>query len=106
MAMKLVLIPIALLFSLGTAWGAPPPSAGSFYYAAMEMKPFDELDSNKDGLIDRNEAGDSKHKDFEFDAADANKDDKLNKDEYHQYVTEHIKNFGAQDPGTGGRLLQ
>ena len=106
--MKLIVISTALLFSLGTAW-ATPPGEGRFYYASMEMKPFDELDSNKDGLIDRDEAGDTKHKDFEFDAADKNKDDKLNKDEYHRYVTEHIKNFGAQpenDSPTGGRLLQ
>ncbi|MBK9131170.1 MAG: EF-hand domain-containing protein [Gammaproteobacteria bacterium] len=83
MTMQATLTALTLIAATGIGWADTSP--GSMRHAAMTQTPsFDQVDTNKDGSITRDEAGTAKvlQQDSSFTSADQNKDGKLSKTEY------------------------
>lgn len=83
MTMQATLTALTLIAATGIGWADTSP--GSMRHAAMTQTPsFDQVDTNKDGSITRDEAGTAKvlQQDSGFTSADQNKDGKLSKTEY------------------------
>ena len=95
MTIQASLTALTLIAAAGTGWADTPP--GSMHHTAMTQAPaFDQVDSNKDGSISKDEAGTARvlQQDSRFTSADQDKDGKLSRTEYDAATKAHDRQGG------------